>query len=76
MPKRPVVSGEGAVRAFERLGFRVVRRRSSHVAVRIDTPEGARGTTVPMHDEIARGTLGSMLRQAGVDVEEFFRKVR
>ena len=76
MPKRPVVSGEEAVRAFELLGFRVVRRRSSHVAVRKETTEGARGTTVPMHTEIARGTLGSMLRQAGVDVEEFFRNVR
>jgi predicted RNA binding protein YcfA (HicA-like mRNA interferase family) len=76
MPKRPVVSGENAVRAFERLGFRVVRQRSSHVVVRKDTPDGARGTTVPMHEEIARGTLGSMLRQAGVDPEEFFKNVR
>jgi predicted RNA binding protein YcfA (HicA-like mRNA interferase family) len=76
MPKRPVVSGEEAVRAFERLGFRIVRRRGSHVAVRKDTPDGAHGTTVPMHDEIARGTLGGILRQAGVDVEEFFRNVR
>jgi predicted RNA binding protein YcfA (HicA-like mRNA interferase family) len=75
MPKRPVVSGEAAVRAFERLGFRVVHRKSSHVVVRKDTADGARGTTVPMHNEIARGTLGSMLRQAGVDVEEFFRNV-
>ena len=76
MPKRPVVSGAEALRAFERLGFRAVRRESSHVVVRKDFADGARGTTVPMHDEIARGTLGSMLRQAGVDAEEFFGNVR
>ncbi len=76
MGKRPVVSGAAAVRAFEQLGFQVTRRRGSHVVVRKDTPQGSAGTTVPMHDEIARGTLASMLRQAGVDPEEFFRHIR
>ena len=70
-----MISGADAVRAFERLGFRVVRRKSSHVVVRKDTLQGALGTTVPMHDEIARGTLGGMLRQAGVDAEEFLRQL-
>ncbi|MFI5201016.1 MAG: type II toxin-antitoxin system HicA family toxin [Candidatus Kapaibacterium sp.] len=46
------------------------------LVVRKDTTDGARGTTVPMHDEIARGTLGSMLRQAGVDPEKFFNNIR
>ena len=73
MPKRPVVSGAAAVKAFERLGFRASRQRGSHVVVRKDTPDGARGTTVPLHAEIARGTLAGMLRQAGVDPDEFFK---
>ena len=75
MPKRPVVSGEAALRAFELLGFRIAHRHGSHVVVRKDTPDGAHGTTVPMHDEIARGTLASMLRQAQVDPEDFFRNI-
>ena len=31
MPKLPVVSGEEAIRALERLGFKQIRQRGSHV---------------------------------------------
>lgn len=76
MPKRPVVSGKEAVKAFERLGFHATRQRGSHVVVRKDTPDGAKGTTVPLHDQIAPGTLAGMLRQAEVDPDEFFKVIR
>lgn len=71
MSKRPVVSGAAALRAFEPMGFRVVRQPGSHVVVRKDSASGSYGTTVPMHNEIARGTLAGILRQAGVEMEDF-----
>ncbi|MCB0981991.1 MAG: type II toxin-antitoxin system HicA family toxin [Acidimicrobiaceae bacterium] len=67
MPELPHVSGAEAVRALERLGFEVVRQRGSHVMMR----RGSAGCVVPLHREIKRGTLGGVLRQAGVDAESF-----
>ena len=67
MPELPHVSGTEAIRALERLGFVVVRQRGSHVMMRRDSV----GCVVPLHREIKRGTLGGILRQAGVDAEAF-----
>lgn len=71
MPELPVVSGTDVVRALERLGFRVVRQRGSHVMLR----KGAAGCVVPLHRELKRGTLGGVLRQSGVDSDEFITAI-
>jgi len=65
------ISGADAVRALERLGFRRVRQRGSHVVMRRDTPTGAVGCVVPMHRELKIGTLRGVLRQAKVSVNDF-----
>jgi predicted RNA binding protein YcfA (HicA-like mRNA interferase family) len=49
-----------------------VRQRGSHVVLRKETPHGAIGTVVPLHDELRVGTLKGALRLAGVDEEEFW----
>ena len=67
MPELPVCSGAEVIRALERLGFRVVRQRGSHVMLRKDMA----GCVVPLHRELKRGTLSGILRQAGVDVADF-----
>ncbi|TEU19373.1 MAG: type II toxin-antitoxin system HicA family toxin [Anaerolineales bacterium] len=36
-PKLPVVSGRQVVRALERIGYRVVRQRGSHIRLRDET---------------------------------------
>ncbi|WP_417910509.1 type II toxin-antitoxin system HicA family toxin [Candidatus Electronema sp. PJ] len=66
-PKLPVVSGAEAVRAFERLGFSVVRQRGSHIILR----RGASGCVVPNHRELKTGTLAGILKQAGISADEF-----
>jgi len=75
MPRLRRVSGEEAIRALERLGFRRVRQRGSHVILKKQTPEGAVGCVVPLHRELAIGTLHGILQQAGVTVEEFVENV-
>lgn len=75
MPKLRRVSGEEAIRALERLGFRQVRQRGSHVILRKETAEGAIGCDVPFHRELAIGTLRGILQQAKVLVEEFVEKI-
>jgi len=66
-PGLPVVSGAQVVRALQRAGFVEAGRRGSHVKLH---GSGGRTVIVPLHDELARGTLGSILRQAGVTAEE------
>jgi len=67
LPELPVVSGAEVIRALERLGFRMVRQRGSHVMMR----KGANACVVPLHREVKRGTLRGLLRQAEIDAEEF-----
>ena len=71
MPKLPIVSGAEAVKALQRLGFFVDRQRGSHVVLKKITDGGERGCVIPMHKEIALGTLRSALKMAGISPEEF-----
>jgi predicted RNA binding protein YcfA (HicA-like mRNA interferase family) len=71
MPKLPLVSGAKAVKALQRLGFFIDRQRGSHVIMKKVTVEGERGCVIPMHKEVAMGTLRSALKMAGVTAEEF-----
>lgn len=67
-PSLPVVSGREVVRALAKVGFAEVSQRGSHLKLR--HPAG-RTVIVPMHRELARGTLRSILRQADITVEAF-----
>ncbi len=71
MPKLRRMSGQEAIRVLERLGFEKIRQRGSHVVLKKQTPEGAVGCVVPLHRELAIGTLRGILRQAGVTPDEF-----
>ncbi|HZU17403.1 MAG TPA: type II toxin-antitoxin system HicA family toxin [Candidatus Dormibacteraeota bacterium] len=64
----PRVSGQEVVQALERAGFVVVGTRGSHRKLR--HAERARVVIVPLHHELASGTLRSILRQAGMSAEE------
>jgi len=66
-PRRlPVISGLQLVRALEQHGFEVISTRGSHRKLR----RGDRTVIVPLHDEIAAGTLASVLRAAGMTPEQ------
>jgi len=65
------VSGEAAIRALERIGFVRRRQTGSHVVLRRFREEGDLGCVVPLHDELAVGTLRGILRQAKFTPEEF-----
>ena len=69
MPKLPVVSGKECIRRFQRGGWRRDRQRGSHV-VMLKTGEIA-SLSVPLHRELAPGTLRALIRAAGMTVEEF-----
>jgi predicted RNA binding protein YcfA (HicA-like mRNA interferase family) len=64
----PVVSGEAAVRAFERAGWRRARQKGSHVS--LVKPGVNVNLSVPLHRELDRGTLHKLIRLAGLSVDE------
>jgi len=75
MPRLPRVSGAEAIRAFERLGFVQVRQRGSHVVLKRVGQGSITGCVVPLHAELAIGTLRGILKQAGIKAEEFIGKL-
>jgi len=69
MPALPVLSGLKVVRVFENLGWQVARQRGSHIVM---VKDGEIATlSIPAHQEVAKGTLRSLIRTAGITVEEF-----
>ena len=75
MPRLRRVSGQEAIRVLEQLGFVQVRQRGSHIVLKKRAPEGDVGCTVPLHRELAIGTLRGILRQAKVAPQEFIAKL-
>lgn len=57
MPRLPVLSGRELIAFLERQGFESVRQKGSHVSLR----KGDFKTVVPLHSELAKGTLLSIL---------------
>ena len=71
MPELPRSSGNRTVAVLRTLGFEVARQRGSHIVLRRIVPGGKVGCAVPLHKQLAAGTLREILRQAHVTVEEF-----
>lgn len=71
MSRLPRLSGSDCVKALGKAGFYFKRQRGSHLIY------GAMCLSLkslfPNHRELAKGTLRSIIRQAGLEVEEFER---
>jgi len=66
----PLVSGQEAVRVFTRSGYEIDHQTGSHIILRKVEPPHRR-LTIPNHKQLAKGTLRSLIREAGISVEEF-----
>jgi predicted RNA binding protein YcfA (HicA-like mRNA interferase family) len=66
VPKIPGVNHLDAVRALEKIGFRIVRQ-GKHVVM----SDGIRILTIPRHNPVNAFTMGGIARDAGLTVEEF-----
>ena len=73
MPRLPRISGGEAVKAFESLGWLQVRQSGNHIVL---VREGMSVTlSIPDHKELAKGTLRSLIRSAGITVQEFIAAI-
>lgn len=69
MGKLSNISGKEAVKAFEKCGWILRGQVGSHCAM---TKPGERANlTVPMHSELAQGTLRALIKIAGLTVDQF-----
>ena len=69
MPVTPLLNASEVVKVFESFGWWVSRQSGSHI---IMVKEGNPATlSIPNHKPVARGTLRSLIRDAGLTVSEF-----
>jgi len=68
--KFPLLSAREIVSALHKVGFVEVSQSGSHKKLK-NSSDPPRTVIIPMHDEVARGTLRSILQQADIDLEVF-----
>ncbi|MBU0613863.1 type II toxin-antitoxin system HicA family toxin [Patescibacteria group bacterium] len=74
MPKFPVDAPRAkAIKAFERLGFRLVRE-GNHIAMLREKPDETNTPlTMPNHRTLKSSTLRAILSQAGISRDDFLK---
>ena len=68
MFRLPIYSARDLIKILHEGGYDVVRQKGSHIILR---DKAGRILSVPNHDEIARGTLRSIIKQSGMP-RDFF----
>ncbi len=71
--KYPVLKPSEIISTLMKFGFVVISQKGSHIKLRRDGDEG-RTAIIPNHSEVAKGTLKSILEQAGLTIDEFLRE--
>ena len=71
--KYPVLPPNKIIKAMKRLGFNRISQKGSH-AKYINQKTG-KIFILPMHDEIAKGTLKSILEQADIELNQFLENL-
>jgi predicted RNA binding protein YcfA (HicA-like mRNA interferase family) len=69
----PMLSGPQILAALQRLGFREIHRKGSHVKMK--SPDG-RIIVFPLHDEVDRRTWKGALRDADIDFQIFIDQIK
>jgi predicted RNA binding protein YcfA (HicA-like mRNA interferase family) len=64
--KLPGINHLDAVRAFQKAGFRIARQ-GGHIIM----TDGARILSIPRHNPVNALTMGGLVRDAGLTIEQF-----
>ena len=67
MPILPGVNHLAAVRALEKAGYWIERQGRKHIVM----TDGTRIVTVPRHNPVNAVTMGRIVRDAGLTIEQF-----
>jgi len=76
MPKLPVLSGKEMVKVLSKIGFQHLRTRGSHAILsKEDKEKGKITIPVPLHPELAKGTLKSIINQGGLKLDDLLNLI-
>ena len=65
MSKLKLLSGKEIIKIFSKFGFEMVSQRGSHIKLRRVLEDGTKQTlTIPVHEELDKGTIKAIFRQA------------
>jgi predicted RNA binding protein YcfA (HicA-like mRNA interferase family) len=73
MPKLGVFSGKDIIKKLEVLGYHVTRQRGSHIRLHHPTDTRRQPITVPLQNELKRGLLSQILKDADISREELLK---
>ena len=74
MPPVPLLQPNQVIKAFEKSGWQVARQQGSHI---IMTKEGHIATlSIPDYQQVARGTLRSLIQKSGLTIEQFLEAIQ
>ena len=73
MSKLPIISGEKAVKCFEKIGYVIVRQKGSYIRMWHEFDKSKKPLTIPKHKVLGKGLLRKLVRDAEISVEEFNR---
>jgi hypothetical protein len=66
MPKLPGINHPHAIRAFQKAGFRIIRQ-GKHIIM----TDGMRKLVIPRNNPINAITMGGIVHEAGLTIDEF-----
>ena len=66
MARLPVLSGRELIQLLQKNGFRFIRQKGSHISMR----KGNHKTVIPLHDDLAKGTILGILKQCGLTKDD------
>lgn len=71
MSKLKNLSGMEVVKALERFNFLIVSQKGSHVKLQRVSSDGSKhAVTIPLHNELDKGTLKAIFNQASRHISE------
>lgn len=72
MTKLPRITGNQAIKVLEKIDFKIIRQKGSHVRLK---HEDGRVVTIPVHSGkiIGKGLLTKIIRDAEITKEEFIK---
>lgn len=71
--KYPILPPNKIIKAMSKFGFKKCSQKGSHA--KYINYQSEKIFIIPMHSEIAKGTLKSILEQANIELEEFLKKL-
>ncbi|MGN1327090.1 MAG: type II toxin-antitoxin system HicA family toxin [Clostridia bacterium] len=71
--KYPILPPNEVIRALQKFGFEKISQKGSHAKYK--NYYSNRICIIPMHSEVAKGTLKSILEQANIKLDDFLKKL-